>query len=143
MILPQIFHDLSTYCIDFVLLGNGIQANHLSYSVFLCYVLFKIHKSHASEFIPLRQHLFDYLCGRCKQNLCFRYLLCSFTSILFASSVIFFSEMLNVTKNFGITDLLKAAENGIYYIQSWRNGGTPPVKKSLHSSENLIVTNNF
>lgn len=113
MNIPQIFNNVSTYYIDFVLLGNGIQANNLSFSVFLCYVLFK---NHASEFSPLLQHLFDYLCGRGMQDLCFLYLLYSFTRILFASSVIFFSKMLNVTQNFGITDLLTEAENGIYYI---------------------------
>jgi len=85
---------------------------------------------------------FVWLCGRSKQDLCFWYPLRSFTSILFASSVIF-SKLLNVTQNFGITYVLKEAENGIYYIWSWRNGGTPPVRKITTHSENLIVTNNF
>jgi len=50
------------------------------------------------------------------QDLCFLYLLYSFTCILFASGVIFFSKMLNVTQNVGITDLLTETENGKYYI---------------------------
>ena len=45
MILPQIFHNVSMYYTDFVLLGNGMERN--------------VHKSHASEFSHLLQHLFD------------------------------------------------------------------------------------
>jgi len=125
----QIFNDVNTYYIDFVFLGNGIQANHLPFSVFFALYFSKSTKAMEVNSVLFSQHLFDNLCGRCMQDLCFLYLLYSFTLILFASIVIFFTKMLNVTQNFGITDLSTEAENGIYYIWSWRNWGIPTLRK--------------
>jgi len=48
----QIFNDVNTYYIDFVFLGNGIQANHLPFSVFFALYFSKSTKAMQVNSVP-------------------------------------------------------------------------------------------